>query len=192
MSERYSPGPEEMGFAEKNESEFDREKEKEHRKEIRKALSKKISESLKNSGFKKSGNSIWVTEVSNNKLNMLYLQRGQFDHSYYIEAGVCENPSKEKNFAITDCRQRQRIEYIVKESDFTKEQRQSGDPDMRKQMYERVREVDSFLNFEEPGVRDKYSGEYFVPSVYMDVAEEKIEAIGDIVKQYVPEWLENG
>ncbi len=169
--------------------EFDREAEKEKRKEIRKILTRQISDSTQDIGLKKSGSSVWHSEVGS-KRHVLYLQRSQFSHLYYIEAGTCDIPA-EKNVKpdITKCRKRQRIEYIVSHADFTREERESGNPEIKKMVHEREEAVRSLLNFEEPGAQERYPGEYFVPSVSIEESKQQIKEVGEIIKDYIPEWF---
>mgnify|MGYP001618182790 FL=1 len=68
--------------------EFDREAEKKDRREIRKMLTTKMSEVLRNLGFKKAGYSLWSRKVGG-LWHIVYLQRSQWSHQYYIEGGFC-------------------------------------------------------------------------------------------------------
>ncbi|MCL5094321.1 MAG: hypothetical protein M1355_04285 [Patescibacteria group bacterium] len=183
------PSPEDSNTEKDSELVFDHEKEKEHRKEIRKILVRKITESVKDIGLKKSGSSVWHSEV-NNKWHILYLQRSTTSHLYYIEAGVCDVPiDKSRKPDIAWCGlKRKRIEYIVRDFDFAKEQLESEDPKINQEINDRIHYVYSLLDFEDP--KRKSFEEIFNPSVSMEVAEEKIEEIGEIVKEYVPKWFQ--
>jgi len=72
---------------------LNREKEKIHRKEIRKLLDRALQETLSNLGFHKIKSSTWGRKVGN-AWEIVYLQRSQFSHRYYIEAGVCEEKDR--------------------------------------------------------------------------------------------------
>ncbi len=162
--------------------EFDRKAEKNYRKEVRKILSEKMSEVLGNSGFKKTGYSLWSRKVGDS-WHIVYLQRSQFSHQYFIEAGICNEKDipKGKKLDIVFCKGRERIEGIV--SDMEKEE------NVEELAEKKVRDINAALNFEAPDAQKKYPEEYFVPSVNFEEAENKIEKIQKVVGQYVPLWF---
>lgn len=172
--------------------EFDSEAELERRKEIRKLLTKEISESAGSIGFKKAGNSVWYSEVEN-KRHILALERSQWSHEYYLEAGICNIPEDETiKPDITKCgTQRESIEYIVSHLDFSEEQRKSNDPKIKKAIFDREEEIRLFFDFEEPGIREKYPNEYSYPSVALEESQQKIEKVGEIVETYISKWFSN-
>jgi len=162
---------------------FDREAEKEKRKEVRKILEKAISESLAEEGFEKIGNSNWCRRFGD-AWQMIYLQRSQFSHSYYIEAGVVsvKEIGDAKKMDITFCPIRERVEYVV-------EKQYLKDGCKETEARKKRGEIDDALNFEISGARDKYPDEYFVPSVSIAEAQNKIKFLQQTIKEYIPAWF---
>jgi len=175
-------------FGERRE-EFDREAEKKYRQELRKILSTKISEALDKFGFEKTGSSLWSRKVGD-LWQVVYLQRSQFSHQYYIEAGICQKqdiPKGEKPNIIF-CKSRERIENIVSDA---KEEQTGRKEDAKKSVTQKVNAVKAALDFEIPGVHEKYPEEYFVPSVGSEEAGKKIEVIQNAIEEYVPRWFQS-
>lgn len=167
---------------------FDREAEKKYRQKVRKILSEKLSEALKDSDLKKTGYSSWSRKIKDS-WRLVYLQRSQFSHEYYIEAGICKEndiPKGEK-LEIRFCKERERIEYIVRDIE-EKRLKEEGQTKERL-LQDKVNTVKAALEFEAPGARKKYPGEYFVPSVNPEEAKHKIEEIQKVVGEYVPLWF---
>jgi hypothetical protein len=174
--------------ANRSEGEFDREAEKEFRKGVRKGLTKSMSEALKDSGFRKTRNAVWSREREG-RWNVVYLQRSQFAHEYFVEAGVCDKedvPDGEKpDIVHCDTRDRERIEQIVKRAE--KERAGEGVDEDAQKKFEAVRAA---LRFEAPGSRGEHRDDYFVPSVSQEEADAKIATIKDAVEEYVPLWFD--
>ncbi len=166
---------------------FDREAEKKYRQKIRKILSEKISESLDEFGFKKKGHSLWSSKIDDS-WHIIYLQRSQFSHEYYIEAGICEEKDipKGKKPDIIFCKERERIEGII--SDIEKE-RTGKEKNAEELIKKKANDINAALDFEVPGAEEKYPEEYFVPSVDSKEAENKIAKIQKAVSEYVPLWF---
>ena len=167
--------------------EFDREAEKEKRKKIRKLLEKSISAPLKESGFKKSGQSYWLRKAGD-RLQLVYLQRSQVSHQYFIEAGVCLSGDvpEGKKPDIVYCKIRERIEKVISDTDKVRGSKEQGDATK-----EKVKRIYSALQFEVPGGLEKYPNEYYFPSVSIEEAQQKIEEIAGAVKEYIPKWLDD-
>ena len=164
--------------------EFDRDAEKERRKEIRSMLIDAITAALQETGFKKTRYSLWSRHIGE-IWHLVYLQRSQTDHRYYIEAGICYDsdiPQGEKTDIIF-CKNRERIEWIVANVE-KKQMKEHEDADEK--IKEKINNVRETLDFEIPDAHEKYPKEYFVPSVSLREAEEKIEKIkNDIKKIYI-------
>lgn len=182
--------PEEYRECREGSADFDRKAEKEKRKELRKILTGALSAALKEAGLKKEGNSLWGQKIGDT-WRIVYLQRSQFGHKYYIEAGVCKEndiPKKEKP-GIIYCKIRERIEGIVENIERERAHDEDNE-DVGEKNEEKIKDIRAMLDFEEPGASEKYPGEYFVPSVSSDEAERKIKGIQNVVKEYVPLWLD--
>jgi hypothetical protein len=169
---------------------FDREAEKEHRKEVRKLLVKELSGTLKQEGLTKIGNSLWQRKIGD-FLHLVYLQRSQFSHQYYIEAGICNEkdiPEGEKpHIAYCKHQKRERIEYIVEK---TENERLPESEDKEQKIKEKMDTVKAALDFEISGGLEKYPDDYYFPSVSMEEAKEKIDTIQKTVGEYIPLWFE--
>lgn len=175
-------------------AEFNREAEKKHRQEIRKALGKELSKALKDFGFKKTGYSLWSRKIGDS-WQIVYLQRSQWSHQYYIEAGICNEGDipKGKNPDIVFCENkegehRERIEKIM--ADVEKERIQGRKIAEAEEVIRRkINSVNIMLNFEASGAQEKYPGEYFVPSVSVEEAKDKVQKIKEMVREYIPPWF---
>lgn len=168
--------------------EFDREAEKKHRQEIRKALGRELSEALNDFGFKKTGYSLWSRKIGE-LWQIVYLQRSQFSHHYYIEAGICNErdvPKGEK-LNIVFCKKRERIEGMV--ASIAKKQIQKKE-NSEEEIRKKVDDINKALNFEISSGHEKSTEEYFVPSVSSQEAKEKITKIMESVKEYIPSWFD--
>lgn len=170
-----------------SESEFDHEAEKEKRKQIRKMLVKMITESLKPAGFKKQGYSLWMRKLGD-QWHMIYLQRSQYAHQYYLEVGICKEQDlkKDKKPDITLCSKREHMEYIIRHAHQESSPGEVGKQKEREIIYG----LKQAFNFEDSNARTKYQDEYFVPSVNLEKAQHKIDTIGKIVAWYIPIWFD--
>jgi hypothetical protein len=106
------------------------EAEKERRKELRKKVEQAISGVLKPEGFKKDGSN-WRRELED-LVQVFYLQRSQFSHSYMFEAGIFLkelagdlDEKRKKKPRIEDCHVRGRI------GDFTPKEQWKEFKDLR-------------------------------------------------------------
>ena len=173
--------------SEVSEPAFDHEAEKEKRKQIRKMLVRMITESLKPAGFKKQGYSLWTRKVGE-QWHVVYLQRSQFAHAYYFEVGICREQDLKKGEKpdIALCSKRERIEHIVKHAH---REGSPGEVDKQKE-HEIMYGLQQALHFEIPDVRSKCPDEYFVPSVSLEKAQQKIDTVGKIVAWYIPMWFD--
>ncbi|MFA5076791.1 MAG: DUF4304 domain-containing protein [Patescibacteria group bacterium] len=91
MGEKFRPAPE-NNVAPDNKgasADFDRAAEKQRRQEIRKILVDSLSTVLRDAGFIKRG-STWQRQAGDS-WQIVYLQRSQFSHQYYLEVGICSN-----------------------------------------------------------------------------------------------------
>lgn len=170
----------------------DREAEKEKRKEIRKMLERALTEALKPAGFKKEGSSTWLREIKD-KIQMVYLQRSQFGHNYYLETGVCDSKDlKDRPLHITDCRNRERIEAIFSKLKYGKSPEKEPDTELENKIREEEQKIGSLLDFEIPHEIPKKLEDYEIPIPSVDIAEtrNKIETFKKIVEENVPEWLD--
>lgn len=166
---------------------FDRESEKNQRKEIRNILVSAMSDTLKEMGFKKTQYSLWSRHLGET-WQIVYMQRSQTDHRYYIEAGICHErdiPRGEK-IDIVRCKNRERIEWIV--ADIERKQTKESE-DVDEKIKQKVNDVQEALNFEIPHAHERYPNEYFVPSVSLPDAEEKIKKIKHMIKEYLLLWF---
>lgn len=165
---------------------FDHEAEKEKRKQIRKMLMRMLTESLKPAGFKKQGHSLWARKQGDQQ-HIVYLQRSQFSHTYYIEAGICKEQDLEKGEEpdIVSCSKRDRIENIVRDT----HQDSSEEIDKQKEKT-LIRDIQDTLHFEIPDADAKYPGEYFVPSVSLEKAQDKTDDIKEIIEKHIPAWFD--
>lgn len=168
---------------------FDREEEKRIRKEIRKMLEKTVSESLKKVGFQRSGNSHWIRQ-NGDELQLFYLQRAQYKHAYYLEAGVCraENvpQGSEPNIVFCDYRRRKRINDIVREGYI---ELHPDEAEVVERAKSESNRVDQALDFGLPNGHEQYPDDYFFPSVSLDEAGTKIALVGQIIDRYIPPWF---
>lgn len=175
---------EESGHPSFKDGEFDKESEKNQRKEIRTMLVSAIGDTLKEMGFKKVRYSLWSRHFGET-WQIVYIQRSYTDHRYYIEAGICHEhdvPQGEK-IDIVWCKDRERIEWIAAD----REKKQiKGSEDVDEKIKQRVDDVQETLNFEIPHAHERYPNEYFVPSVSLPEAEEKIKKIQHVIKEYLP------
>jgi len=174
----------ELNKPEKETGSFDREAEKEKRKEIRKMLEHALTEVLKPVGFKKEGVSTWLREIKD-KIQIVYLQKSQFGHTYYIEAGVCDSKNLGgKKPRIIDCLGNKRLEGIVSELDI----KEYSEEEAR----EKEQGIRQLLEFEVPHEIPKKLEDYetLVPSVDIAEAQNKIESLKKIMKENVPAWLD--
>ena len=157
--------------------EREKERAKEKSKEIRKMLERAITESLETAGLEKVGYSTWLRKIRN-KFQLVYLQRSLYSNSYYIEAGICDAkdiPENEKPNVI-HCNFRDRIESIVNEK--------NGKGRPEKEQLKKQNEVNDLLNFE------KESKKYPAPIIDLDEAQKKIEALKNLVQEYIPWWFD--
>ena len=150
-------------------------------------MEKALGDVLREEGFRKEGQSKWIRRVGET-VQVAYLQRSQFAHEYFIEAGICQEkdiPAGRKPDVVY-CRfeDRARIEHIIEELE--KARRNEDETSIK----EKKDKVITALDFEAPGARKSTPGEYFVPSVSMEQADTNIETIQKTVKEYVPEWFE--
>lgn len=166
---------------------FDKEAEKKYRQEVRGILVKSLSEVLDKLGFKKTGYSLWSRKVGNSR-HILYLQRSQWGHQYYIEAGICNEKDipKDEKLDITLCEKRDRIEAVVAS---VEKERSGGQENAEAAMRGKVTDINSALDFEARDAREKYPGEYLVPSVGLQESNEKIVKIKETVEEYIPLWF---
>jgi len=193
MIEKFGENPESKTEEETEEGiekgpDFDREAEKEHRKEIRKMMVEALSETLKKENLAKKSYALWQRRIEN-ALQLVYLQRSQYSHQYYIEAGICNEkdiPEGQKP-DIVYCKTRDRIGSIIAEIE--KERGPEGEK-KRQEIKEKVNMVNAALDFGVPGMDEKYPDDYFFPSVGIEEAKEKIETIKKAVGEYIPLWLD--
>jgi len=167
---------------------FDREAEKESRKEIRKMMVDVLSEIFKKEGLTKKSYSLWQRKIDKT-LQLVYLQRSQFSHQYYIEAGICNEkdiPEGQKP-DIVYCKTRERIEGII--YDVEKERMPEAE-NKEQELREKINTVHAALNFEIPGSAEKYPDDYFYPSVGVEEAKEKIEIIKKAADEYILRWID--
>lgn len=168
-------------------SNFDKEEEKKYRQEVRKIIVKALSEALEGTGLMKAGYSTWQRKIKNT-WQILYLQRSQWGHQYYIEAGVGNDldiPKGQKP-DIVYCKIRERIEGIIDEIE---KEKTLGEKEKKDKIGEKVNTVNAALDFEAPGVQEKYPEDYFLPSVDIEEAKRKIEIIKKNVAEYAPLWF---
>lgn len=188
MAEKFRENPEKRTRENTREVEnFDTEAEKRYRQEIKKRLSGELSSALRDYGFEKTGYSLWSKKVGNSWY-ILYLQRSQFSHEYYVELGICEKkdiPRGEK-LDIVFCKKRARIETIVENIEKERTQKEENAEEI---IGKKLDYINASLNFEAIGARKKYPKEYFVPSVNPKEAENKIDKIQKAVREYVPLWF---
>lgn len=166
---------------------FNKEAEKKYRQEVRGILVKSLSEALAALGFKKAGYSLWSRRVGDSR-HILYLQRSQWGHQYYIEAGICNEkdiPQNEK-LDITLCKKRERIDGIAASIE---KERIGGRENAKAVIIDKVTDINTALDFEARDAHEKYPGEYLVPSVGLQESNEKIEKIRGIVEEYIPLWF---
>jgi len=193
MNEKFGENPEpkiEEEIKEEKEKgpDFDREAEKERRKEVRKILVKELTGVLKKEGLAKVGNSLWQRKIGDS-LHLVNLYRYPYGHEYFIETGICKEkdiPEGEKP-DIHYCKTQERIEHIVEEIE---KERLPESENKEQEIKEKMDVVKTALDFEVPGSAEKYHGDYFVPSVSMEEAKEKIDTIQKTVGEYVPLWFE--
>lgn len=195
MFEKFGENPEpkieeEVKEEKEKSPDFDREAEKEHRKEIRKILVKELSWILKKEGLAKVGNSLWQRKIGD-FLHLICLERYSYGHEYFIEAGICNEkdiPEGEKpHIAYCKDQKRERIEYIIEK---TENERLPESEDKEQIVKEKKDDVEAALDFEDPSADEKHPDDYFVPSVSIEEAKEKIETIKKAVGEYIPLWLE--
>lgn len=169
---------------------FDREAEKKYRQEVRGILAKSLSEVLGVLGFKKAGYSLWSREIGDS-WHILYLQRSQWGHQYYIEAGICnkKDMSGDEKLDITRCKKRNRIADIVASIE---KERSSGQENVEEAVRGKMNDINTALNFEAQDAREKYPGEYFIPSIGPQESKKKIEKIKRAVEEYIPLWFAAG
>jgi len=169
---------------------LDKEKEKKHRGEIRKALERAINNQLKENGFRRSGKSTWLKDSETN-IEIIYLQRSQYRHSYYIEAGIYRGDTvfKDTPPTITDCRHndRERLEYILRDI-YRKEH--EGEPDVEERAEAARIRLDQALNFEMTNDQTSHSNVEYPPSVPLQEATKKIQIITEATRNALPLWLE--
>lgn len=166
---------------------FDREAEKEHRKEIRKMMVGALSETLLKEGLAKKSYALWQRKIEN-ALQLVYLQRSQYSHQYYIEAGICNEkdiPEGQKP-DIVYCKTHDRIEGVIAEIE---KERLPESENKEQEIKEKINTVNAALDFEVPSSAEKYPEDYFFPSVDIEEAKEKIETIKKAVGEYIPLWL---
>ena len=134
------------------------------------------------------GHSLWSRKVRDS-WHIVYLQRSQFSHQYYVEAGICKKkdiPKGEKP-VIVFCKERKRIEGIVESIEKERTQREENAEEVIRQ---KVNDIKVALDFELPGAQKEYPGEYFIPSVSPEESENKIGEIQKAVGEYVPLWFD--
>ena len=193
MNEKFGENPEPKTEEETKEDieqgpDFDREAEKEQRKEIRKMMVGALSETLKKEGLAKKSYALWQRKIENVS-QLVYLQRSQFGHEYFIEAGICNEkdiPEGQKP-DIVYCKTRDRIEGIIAEIE---KERMPESENKGQEIKEKINTVNAALDFDIPGMAEKYPEDYFFPSVGIEEAKEKIETIKKAVGEYIPLWLE--
>ncbi|MFA6918095.1 MAG: DUF4304 domain-containing protein [Candidatus Gracilibacteria bacterium] len=138
-------------------------------KEVRKLLVAGITEVLRDFGFKKNGYSSWTRKVGSS-LHLVYLQRSQVSHNYYIEFGICEDgaiPARQKP-DIADCKKRERIDHAASAAEV---------PEVVALM---KNQIHGLLNFQGP------EDEYQWPR---GLAGWKIDEIKKLIRETVPIWF---
>jgi len=90
-----------------------------------------------------------------------------------------------KKIGFCTHKNRKRVESIIEDMGGEREKENHGAE------HTNTKNSQELLDFEISSYRDQYPQEYFVPSVSIEEAMQKIETIQQIVTKYIPAWLEH-